>query len=157
MDLVAKAQDWPMAEQIAERARTLLPPNIQMMEMMKAKGVPDEQIQQLMLKQSMQPQPDPDAEVAAAKAELEKAKTQHEGLKIKHDMVKTQRDQIKTQQDVQKLQAHQVEMQGDAVSGTIDIQHQQRMLLLKEQGMALDNELKRKRLQQSVNGNAGES
>jgi len=150
MDLVAKAQDWPMAEQIAERARTLLPPQIQMMEMMKAKGVPDEQIQQMLMQQSMQPKPDPDMEVAQAKVEHEKVKTQH-------DIVKTQRDQIKSKQDIQKLQSHALESRGEAISGVVDLQHQTLMQNLKEEGMRLDNELKRKRLQQAVNGNASES
>ena len=114
MDLVAKAQDWPLAEQIAERAHMLLPPNIQMAEMAKKQGVPDEQIQQQMLQQAMQPKPDPKQQEVQAKIQGDQQKAQAD-LQIKG-----QKHQADMQMAAQK---HQAEMQGKAVDAQTEMLH----------------------------------
>jgi hypothetical protein len=132
MDLVAKAQDWPMAEQISERARLLLPPQIQIAEMMKEKGIPDEQIKQQLLQQAMQPKPDPKEAESQAKAQHIQATTQREGLKMKHDQVRTQREQIKSQAEMSQTAQ--------------EMQAERALTQAKLQSMLLDNELKRRKL-----------
>lgn len=62
-DLIAKAQDWPLAEEIAERMRTMLPPQILQKEAEK-KGEPPPQ---------QQPDPMAEAALAEATAKAEKA------------------------------------------------------------------------------------
>lgn len=59
LDLVAKAQDWPMSDKFASRARAMLPPQIAQAEALEEQGVPPEQVQQMM----SQPQADPMVEM----------------------------------------------------------------------------------------------
>lgn len=70
-DLYAKAQDWPMADQIAKRMKTLLPPQVQAME---AQETGDDGAQGMI--PPPQPQPDPAAQAQAA---AEEQKMQIEG------------------------------------------------------------------------------
>jgi hypothetical protein len=77
LDLVAKAQDWPMADDIAKRIRAGLPPKILQMEEMEKQGATPEQIQQVM-NQQQEPPPDPkmvkvqqDGQLAAAKMQAD--------------------------------------------------------------------------------------
>jgi hypothetical protein len=81
LDLIAKAQDWPMADDIAKRmrARANLPPKILQLEAMEKQGATPEQIDQF-LAQQPEPSPDPklvevqqDGQLAIAKmwAELQ--------------------------------------------------------------------------------------
>jgi hypothetical protein len=58
LDLIAKAQDWPMADDIAKRMRATLPPKILQLEAMEKQGATPEQIDQF-LTQQQQPPPDP--------------------------------------------------------------------------------------------------
>jgi len=109
MDLVAKAQDWPLAEQIAERAHMMLPPMIQMAEMAKKQGVPEEQIQQQMLQQAMQPKPDP-------KAQAVQADIQMKGQKHQADM------QMSQEKHQANMQEHAVEMQKQVLDAHLEQQ-----------------------------------
>lgn len=87
MDLIAKAQDWPLADKIGKRARLLLPPAIQQMEA-EEEGEP-------MPPPAAAP-PDPLAERAAAleeaKLALEEMKLQVEALKANADLEKAHLD-----------------------------------------------------------------
>src|SRR6185503_3031596 len=72
LDLIAKAQDWPMADDIAKRMRATLPPKILQLEAMEKAGATPEQIDQFMANEP--PPPDPklvkvqqDGELAIAK------------------------------------------------------------------------------------------
>lgn len=58
LDLIAKAQDWPMAQDIAKRLRAMLPPKILQLEAMEKQGATPEQIDEF-LAQQQQPPPDP--------------------------------------------------------------------------------------------------
>ena len=79
LDLVAKAQDWPMAKSIEERLKTVLPPKILQVEALQKQGVPQEQIDQILLEQASQPPPpDPAIEVQKAKLELDAAGQQQD-------------------------------------------------------------------------------
>ncbi len=92
MDLVAKAQDWPLADQIAERAHMLLPPQVRMLEQAKEKGIPEDQVMamiQQQQQQEQQPQPNP-KDVADAQAT--QLKNQHEQLSMQHDAMKGQQE-----------------------------------------------------------------
>jgi hypothetical protein len=129
MDLVAQAQDWPLAEVIADRAKLLLPPNLLMAEMLRDQGVPEEQIRMIMLKQAMQPQPDPKQEVEKAKTEHEQLKTKHEGVRLQRDIVKGQMEQQRAQTEMavdqaeagQKMQHARHQMNADALERNHDI------------------------------------
>ena len=48
LDLIAKAQDWPMADDIAKRMRATLPPKILQLEALEKQGATPEQIDQLL-------------------------------------------------------------------------------------------------------------
>jgi len=72
LDLIAKAQDWPMADDIAKRMRATLPPKILQLEAMEKAGATPEQIDQFLANEP--PPPDPklvkvqqDGELAIAK------------------------------------------------------------------------------------------
>ena len=71
-DLIAKNMDWPGADDIAERLKELLPPNIRMKE-----ASPEEQ--QMMMQQLNQPTPEQmEAEANAAKTQMDIEKTAEE-------------------------------------------------------------------------------
>jgi hypothetical protein len=63
MDLVAKAQDWPLADKIAKRLRTTLPPQIMMEEAQESGDEPPPP--------PPPPPPDPKVEAEAAKAQAD--------------------------------------------------------------------------------------
>jgi hypothetical protein len=77
LDLIAKAQDWPMADDIAKRMRVTLPPKILQLEAMEMQGATPEQIDQFLAQQPAPP-PDPrlvrvqqDGQLAMAKMQAE--------------------------------------------------------------------------------------
>jgi hypothetical protein len=78
LDLIAKAQDWPMADDIAKRmrARANLPPKILQLEAMEKQGATPEQIDQFLAQQPEAP-PDPklkvqqDGQLALARMQAE--------------------------------------------------------------------------------------
>jgi hypothetical protein len=75
LDLIAKAQDWPMHDDIAKRLRATLPPKIIQLEAMEKQGATPEQIDQF-LSQGQEPPPDPKIIQIQAKAEHDAAKLQ---------------------------------------------------------------------------------
>jgi hypothetical protein len=90
LDLLAKAQDWPMADKIAKRIRTMLPAKIQAEEAQEsgeplpAPPEPSPQEQMAMAAQQRQEQ------LEAAKHELEGAKLEVEHQKLQAEMAKIQ-------------------------------------------------------------------
>ena len=77
LDLVAKAQDWPMADKIAERFKTLLPPPIQAKEAEDAGGDPPP---------ATQPSPMDEAAVKEAMAKASKAEIDVEIAKVELEL-----------------------------------------------------------------------
>lgn len=73
LDYLAKAQDWPMADDIAKRFRSMLPPKIIQLEAMEKAGATPEQIDQF-LTQQQAPPPDPKMLQVQATAENNQAK-----------------------------------------------------------------------------------
>jgi hypothetical protein len=84
LDLVAKAQDWPMADDFAKRLRTILPPKVLQAEEMEKQGAPAEQIQAMMAQQE-QPPPDPKVMQAQAGIELDHQRVQLAAQKQRGD------------------------------------------------------------------------
>lgn len=117
LDLIAKAQDWPMSDDIAKRIRTTLPPKILQMEEMEKQGVPPEQIQQALM-QADQPPPDPKIVQIQANAEL-----------------KQQEIESKNQQAIMQLRMQMQQM-------ALDAEQNQRNLLAEIQKMFLDSQTK---------------
>jgi hypothetical protein len=76
LDLVAKAQDWPMADDIAKRFRANLPPQILKMEEMEKQGATPEQIQQFMDQERQNQPPPPEVQKAQMDAQLSQQKMQ---------------------------------------------------------------------------------
>jgi hypothetical protein len=77
LDLIAKAQDWPMADDIAKRLRVTLPPKILQLEALEKQGATPEQIDQFLANEPAPP-PDPklvkvqqDGQLAMAKMQAE--------------------------------------------------------------------------------------
>jgi len=77
LDLIAKAQDWPMADAIAKRMRATLPPKILQLEVLEKQGATPEQIDQFLANEPAPP-PDPklvrvqqDGQLAMAKMQAE--------------------------------------------------------------------------------------
>ena len=77
LDLIAKAQDWPMADDIARRMRATLPPRFLQLEAMEKQGATPEQIDQFLAQQPAPPS-DPrllkvqqDGQLAMAKMQAE--------------------------------------------------------------------------------------
>lgn len=100
LDKVAKAQDWPMADDIAKRLRATLPPKILQIEEMEKQGASPEEIQAF-LSQGEQPPPDPKVMQVQANYELkqmEMAAKQEQAmselhLQMRQMMEETQRAQ----------------------------------------------------------------
>ncbi|MBB2959850.1 portal protein [Methylobacterium sp. R2-1] len=91
LDLLAKAQDWPMADKIAKRIRTMLPPQIQAQEAQES-GEP------------MPPPMPPSPQEQAAMAQQERQQ-QIEAGRQQLDMEKLAVEREKLQADVLKIQA----------------------------------------------------
>jgi len=129
MDLVAQAQDWPLANVIADRAKLLLPPMLLMAEMMREQGMPEEQIRAQMLQQMMQPKPDPKMVEAEAKSEHEKLKTQHEGVRLQRDVIK---GQVEAQRAKHEMAGDAIQRNHDVSMKRMDQQMQMLKLLIEE-------------------------
>ncbi|POR42561.1 portal protein [Methylobacterium sp. V23] len=95
LDLLAKAQDWPMADKIAKRIRTMLPPQIQAEEAQESGEPPPPPVP---------PSPEQQAAMQAQQRQeqLEAAKHQLEGAKIEVEHQKLQAEMAKIQGEVQK-------------------------------------------------------
>ena len=98
-DLIAKAQEWPGADEIAERLQAVAPPAIQSL-IARKNGEP--------------PQPNPadmqaqmQAQAEAGKMQLEREKLQLEAAKLQMEAQKIEVDRLKVQADVVKAQMAQ--------------------------------------------------
>ena len=85
LDLLAKAQDWPMADDIAKRFRANLPPAIIQMEEMEKQGASPEQIQQMMAAQQQNQPPPPEVMKMQMDAQLKQADQQFQQAKAAND------------------------------------------------------------------------
>ena len=117
LDKIAKAQDWPMADDIAKRLRATLPPKILKMEEMEKQGASPEDIEAFLSQQQEAP-PDPKLVQIQATAELKQQE-----LVAKHE---------------QSMAQLQVEMQKMAA----DAQQRQDEMLASIQKMFLDSQTK---------------
>ena len=81
IDLLAKAYDFPMADDIAKRLRMNLPPQIIAMEEAEKQGMDPEQARQMAMQQ-MQPPPDPKVMAVEAKAANDQQKLVFEQQKL---------------------------------------------------------------------------
>jgi Fe2+ transport system protein B len=110
LDLLAKAQNWPMSEDIAKRLRAVLPPKIVMMESMEKQGASPEQIDQF-LTQQQQPPPDPkmvkveqDGQLAMAKLQADQQQSMREFmLEMKKLNEQGQQAQEQCMKEIQKM------------------------------------------------------
>jgi hypothetical protein len=85
LDLVAKAQDWPMADDIAKRIRATMPPHLVQMEEMEKQGASPEQIQQFMAEQRQNQPPDPKTMKMQADLQLQQQNQQFQQAKAAAD------------------------------------------------------------------------
>ena len=104
LDLLAKAQDWPMADKIAKRIRTMLPPQIQAEE----------------AKESGEPPPAQQPPSPAQQAEMQAQQRQQQLDEQRHQL-----DGEKIAVERQKLQAEMAKIQGELQKAQLD--HQARM------------------------------
>lgn len=132
MDLVAKAQDWPMADDIAKRMRASLPPAILAMEEAEKQGMDPEQARQQMMEQN---KPPPDPKVMEVQAKIE-----NDGQRLQFDQAKAAND---AQVEMQKLAVEQQTKQAD-------MQHEMHKLeqeaMLKREELAMTAALERERM-----------
>lgn len=77
LDLLAKAQDWPMADKISERLKSLLPPDIRMKEAQESGEEPPPM---------PEPQPNPEMIAAQAKAESDVLRARTDAMKAEADV-----------------------------------------------------------------------
>ncbi|GLS44373.1 portal protein [Methylobacterium brachythecii] len=104
LDLLAKAQDWPMADKIAKRIRTMLPPQIQAEEAQES-GEP--------MPAPPPPSPEQQAQMAAQQRQQQLAEAQHqlEGQKLQVEQQKIQAEMAKIQGEIQRAALdHQARM-----------------------------------------------
>jgi hypothetical protein len=90
LDLIAKAQDWPMADDIGKCLRATLPPEILQIEALQKQGATPEQVDQF-LAQQPEPPPDPklikvqqDGQIAMAKMQIEMKAEQQAAMAALH-------------------------------------------------------------------------
>jgi len=93
-DLIAKNMDWPGADDIAKRLKTLLPPQIQM-----AEASPEEQ-QEL---QAMMG-PSPEQQMEMKKLENDSMKVQLDQMRLEMEGLKSKMTALKTEEEVEGLQ-----------------------------------------------------
>lgn len=113
LDLIAKAQDWPMADDIAKRIRSTLPPKILQIEAMEKQGATPEQIDQFLM-QGQQPPPDPKMVKVQADAEHNQAKLQSDNqLAMAQLQSSNEQAMAKLQVEVQKIAEASQKAQAD--------------------------------------------
>ncbi len=84
-DLVVKYQDWPGAQEISERLKLVLPPQIQQAEMERAESQLPPEMQQL-VQQMNQMLAQKDEAINAAADEIERLREENKDLQIGHDL-----------------------------------------------------------------------
>ena len=111
--LIARAQDWPMADDIAKRMRATLPPKILQLEAMEKQGATPEQIDQFLVQQP-EPPPDPklvkvqqDGQLAIARMQAEMQAEQQAAMAALQLELRRMAEDSKRAQDelMAKLQA----------------------------------------------------
>lgn len=107
LDKVAKAQDWPMADEIAKRIRANIPQHILQAEEAEQQGASPEEVKQI-LEQGNQPAPDPKAIEAQANIELRQMDQQFQQQKAMNDAQLEQQKMMVAQE--QAAQQGQIEM-----------------------------------------------
>lgn len=92
-DLIAKNMDWPGADDIAKRLKTLLPPQIQMKE-----ASPEEQqeLQEMM-------GPSPEQQIEQQKLALEQQKGMLQQMKLELDAIKAKGEALRTEEEVEGI------------------------------------------------------
>ncbi|BAQ43979.1 portal protein [Methylobacterium aquaticum] len=106
LDLLAKAQDWPMADKIAKRIRTMLPPQIQAEEAQESGEPPPAP-------------PPPSPQEQAAMAQQQRQQQLEEGRQ-QLDLAKLGLEKDKLQADVMKIQAELQKAHIDAEARAIE-------------------------------------
>ena len=107
LDKVAKAQDWPMADEIAKRIRANMPPHILQAEEAEQQGASPEEVKQI-LEQGRQPPPDPKVMEAQANIELKAKDQEFQQQKAMSDAQLEQQKMLA--QDQQAAQQREIEM-----------------------------------------------
>ena len=106
LDLLAKAQDWPMADDIAKRLRATLPPQMLKSEELEKQGATPEQIQQFMDQQQQNQPPPPEMMKLQAEMQIKQAQMQFEQEKAATDaQIEAAKMQEQARQADAKLQA----------------------------------------------------
>jgi len=90
LDLLAQAQDWPLADKIAKRIKTMLPPQIQAEEARESGEAPPPPMPPSPQEQAAMQAQQRQEQLAAAQHELEGAKLQIEQQKLQAEMAKIQ-------------------------------------------------------------------
>lgn len=103
LDLLAKAQDWPMSDDIAKRLRAVLPPKLIQLEALEKQGATPEQIDEF-LTQQQEPPPDPNMVKVQADAEHKQAQLQMQQQQIMLQM------QMQMQQLAEESKRSQAEL-----------------------------------------------
>lgn len=158
LDLVAKAQDWPMADDVAKRVRSTLPPQIVKMEELEKQGATPEQIQQVMEQEKQNQPPDPETVKSQMEAQnnqarlaldIKKAETDAEVAQAQMSQA-AQLAQQNSQLEAEKLaqaertaeRQHQLEMQKMAEASRLKEAELAQNAMLERERMDLDARVK---------------
>jgi hypothetical protein len=114
LDLLAKAQDWPMADDISKRIRATLPPKIIKIEEMAKQGASPEQIDQF-LTQEQQPPPDPKIIKIEADAQAKQADQQMKAEQAQADFM------LEMRRMTEESQARQEQLMADMQKVVLDV------------------------------------
>jgi hypothetical protein len=145
MDLVAKSQDWPMADDIAKRVRATMPQHLIQMEEMEKQGASPEQIQQFMAQQQQNQPPDPKAMEAQANIQIKQADQQFQQAKAAAD---GELEQARIVADQQNKEAdRQLEMAKLSEQARIKEQELAQQSAIKQAELAQTAQLERERME----------
>ncbi|OAH19244.1 hypothetical protein AX289_31460 [Methylorubrum populi] len=101
LDLFAKAQDWPMADKIAKRIRTMLPPQIQAQEAQESGEPPPPPMPPSPQEQAAMAQQERQQQIEAGRQQLDMEKLGVEREKLQADVLKIQAEIEKAHIDAQ--------------------------------------------------------
>lgn len=101
IDLFAKAQDWPMADKIAKRMRTMLPPQIQALEAEESGEPPPPPMPPSPQEQAAMQQQERQQQIEAGRQQLDMEKLGVEREKLQADVLKIQAEIEKAHIDAQ--------------------------------------------------------
>ena len=101
LDLLAKAQDWPMADKIAARIRAMLPPQIQAMEAQESGETPPAPMPPSPQEQAAMAQQERQQQIEAGRQQLDMEKLNVEREKLQADVLKIQAEIEKAHIDAQ--------------------------------------------------------